>query len=97
MCIIYLALWDDKKHLVLSSNFLFSLSRHHNTAFADVRVELLFKQAPDDFLSAFWIVLIVNVFNFLDNMDVPVRNCCYRLSYLFTVQLQAASLCRGLA
>ncbi|MBN2018701.1 MAG: undecaprenyl/decaprenyl-phosphate alpha-N-acetylglucosaminyl 1-phosphate transferase [Sedimentisphaerales bacterium] len=39
-------------------------------AFADVRVELFIQsKLVTSLLSAFWIVLIINAFNFLDNMD----------------------------
>ena len=66
-----LGLWDDKKHLgpflKLLIQFVIALIA---ASFADVRVELFIQsRLLTTFLSAFWIVLIVNVFNFLDNMD----------------------------
>jgi len=66
-----LGLWDDKKHLgpffKLLVQFIVAIIA---AAFADVRVELFIQsKILTMFLSAFWIVLIVNVFNFLDNMD----------------------------
>jgi UDP-GlcNAc:undecaprenyl-phosphate GlcNAc-1-phosphate transferase len=66
-----LGLWDDKKHLgpfvKLAVQFAAALIA---AGFADVRVELfIHSKIVTAILSAFWIVLIVNVFNFLDNMD----------------------------
>jgi UDP-GlcNAc:undecaprenyl-phosphate GlcNAc-1-phosphate transferase len=64
-------LWDDKKAL----GPFFKLAVQWVVAFiavtlADVRVEFfIHNKIITSFLSAFWIVLIVNTFNFLDNMD----------------------------
>lgn len=66
-----LGLWDDKKPL----GALFKLIVEFVVAiiaafFADVRVELFLEsKLITSLLSAIWIVLIINVFNFLDNMD----------------------------
>ncbi len=66
-----LGLWDDKKHL---SPFL-KLAVQFAVAIAaafwgDVRVELFIEnRIIASVLSAFWIVLMINAFNFLDNMD----------------------------
>ncbi len=66
-----MGLWDDKKAL----GPFFKLAVQWIVAFiavtlADVRVEFfIHNRIVTSFLSAFWIVLIVNVFNFLDNMD----------------------------
>jgi UDP-GlcNAc:undecaprenyl-phosphate GlcNAc-1-phosphate transferase len=66
-----LGLWDDKKHL----GPFFKLAVQFAVAFiaasaADIRVELFIEsKIITSLLSAFWIVLIVNAFNFLDNMD----------------------------
>ncbi len=66
-----LGFWDDKKHL---SPF-FKLAVQFAAAiiaafFADVRVELFIEsKIVTSLLSAVWIVLIINAFNFLDNMD----------------------------
>jgi UDP-GlcNAc:undecaprenyl-phosphate GlcNAc-1-phosphate transferase len=66
-----LGLWDDKKHL---SPF-FKLAVQFAAAiiaafFADIRVELFIEsKIVTSLLSAVWIVLIINAFNFLDNMD----------------------------
>jgi UDP-GlcNAc:undecaprenyl-phosphate/decaprenyl-phosphate GlcNAc-1-phosphate transferase len=64
-------LWDDKHALgpfvKLVFQFLVALLA---TAFADVRIEFFIEsRIVTTILSAFWMVLIVNAFNFLDNMD----------------------------
>jgi UDP-GlcNAc:undecaprenyl-phosphate GlcNAc-1-phosphate transferase len=64
-------LWDDKRSLgpgaKLAFQFLVALLA---AGFADVRVEFfIHNRVVTTILSAFWIVLIVNAFNFLDNMD----------------------------
>jgi UDP-GlcNAc:undecaprenyl-phosphate GlcNAc-1-phosphate transferase len=64
-------LWDDKQALgpfvKLVLQFVVALLA---AAFADVRVEIFIEnRIVTSILSAFWIVLIVNAFNFLDNMD----------------------------
>lgn len=66
-----LGLWDDKKHLgpffKLIVQFIIALCAAY---FADVRVEFFIEnKIITSLLSAFWIVLIINSFNFLDNMD----------------------------
>lgn len=66
-----LGLWDDKKHL----GPFFKLAVQFAVAiiaafFADIRFELFIESKIfTSLLSAIWIVLIINVFNFLDNMD----------------------------
>jgi len=74
LCIIILfilGLWDDKKHL----GPFFKLGVQFAVAFiaatfAEIRVELFIEsRIVASVLSAFWIVLIINAFNFLDNMD----------------------------
>ncbi|MCJ7778528.1 MAG: undecaprenyl/decaprenyl-phosphate alpha-N-acetylglucosaminyl 1-phosphate transferase [Sedimentisphaerales bacterium] len=66
-----LGLWDDKKRLdpffKLAIQFAVAIFA---AAFGEVRVELFIEnKIIASVLSAFWIVLIVNAFNFLDNMD----------------------------
>ncbi|MHC4184951.1 MAG: MraY family glycosyltransferase [Planctomycetota bacterium] len=66
-----LGIWDDKKHLgpvfKLVVQFAAAIAA---AAFADVRVELFIEsRIVTSLLSAVWIVLIINAFNFLDNMD----------------------------
>jgi UDP-GlcNAc:undecaprenyl-phosphate GlcNAc-1-phosphate transferase len=64
-------LWDDKRALgpfvKLIIQFVVATLA---ILFADVRLEFFIaNRVVTALLSAFWIVLIVNVFNFLDNMD----------------------------
>jgi UDP-GlcNAc:undecaprenyl-phosphate GlcNAc-1-phosphate transferase len=74
LCIVILfvlGLWDDKKHLgpffKLGVQFAVAFIA---AAFAEIRVELFIQNwIIASVLSAFWIVLIINAFNFLDNMD----------------------------
>ena len=66
-----LGLWDDFKRLgpmvKLAAQFAIALVAAFG---ADVRVELfIHNTALTSILSACWIVLMVNTFNFLDNMD----------------------------
>ena len=71
LALLALGLWDDKKGLgpffKLAVQFVVAII----VAFlADVRVELFIKNPLiTSVLSAIWIVLIINAFNFLDNMD----------------------------
>jgi UDP-GlcNAc:undecaprenyl-phosphate GlcNAc-1-phosphate transferase len=64
-------LWDDRRTLgplvkLIAQCAVAALA----VLFADVRVEFFIEnQVVTALLSAFWIVLIVNAFNFLDNMD----------------------------
>jgi UDP-GlcNAc:undecaprenyl-phosphate GlcNAc-1-phosphate transferase len=64
-------LWDDKKALgpwvKLAAQWAAALLA---AALAEVRVEFFIENTfVTTVLSAFWIVLIINAFNFLDNMD----------------------------
>ena len=66
-----LGLADDKKHLSpffkLTVQFAVAITV---ATFADVRVEFFIEnKVITSVLSAVWIVLIINAFNFLDNMD----------------------------
>jgi len=66
-----LGLWDDKKHLgpffKLAVQFAVAIT---TAAFAEIRVEFFIEnKIITSALSAIWIVLIINAFNFLDNMD----------------------------
>ena len=66
-----LGLIDDKKHLgpffKLAVQFAAAITA---ASLADIRVEFFIQnRIITTLLSAFWIVLIINVFNFLDNMD----------------------------
>ncbi|MBA7638116.1 Undecaprenyl-phosphate alpha-N-acetylglucosaminyl 1-phosphate transferase [subsurface metagenome] len=66
-----LGLWDDLKHLgpftKLAVQFAVAIIA---AFFGDIRVELFIQnKIITSVLSAVWIVLIINAFNFLDNMD----------------------------
>ena len=64
-------LYDDKKHLGPFVKLLIQFAVAVTAAaFADIRVEFfIHNKLITTLLSAFWIVLIINAFNFLDNMD----------------------------
>ncbi len=64
-------LWDDKHALGPFIKLFFQFAVALLTAgLAEVRVEIFIEnRIITSILSAFWIVLIVNAFNFLDNMD----------------------------
>ena len=71
LVLFLLGLADDKKHLgpffKLAVQFAVALIA---AGFAEVRVELFIEsRIVTTLLSALWIVLIINAFNFLDNMD----------------------------
>jgi UDP-GlcNAc:undecaprenyl-phosphate GlcNAc-1-phosphate transferase len=66
-----LGLWDDERHLgpFIKLGVQFAVA-FVAAAFAEIRVELFIESwIVASILSAFWIVLIINAFNFLDNMD----------------------------
>jgi len=66
-----LGLWDDIKNLKPLPKLLVEFAVAFAAAYwADVRVELFIEsRIITSILSSFWIVLLINVFNFLDNMD----------------------------
>lgn len=66
-----LGLWDDKRRLGPFIKLAVQLAVALTAAFfADIRVEFFIdSKMVTSVLSAFWIVLIINAFNFLDNMD----------------------------
>jgi UDP-GlcNAc:undecaprenyl-phosphate/decaprenyl-phosphate GlcNAc-1-phosphate transferase len=71
MALFVLGLWDDKRRLgpffKLVVQVVVAIAA---AALADVRVEFfIHNQVVTTLLSALWIVLMVNAFNFLDNMD----------------------------
>jgi UDP-GlcNAc:undecaprenyl-phosphate GlcNAc-1-phosphate transferase len=71
LILLLLGLWDDKKGLgpffKLGVQFAVAIAA---ALLADVRVEFFIEnKIITSVLSAFWIVLIINAFNFLDNMD----------------------------
>jgi UDP-GlcNAc:undecaprenyl-phosphate GlcNAc-1-phosphate transferase len=71
LVLFLLGLWDDKKRLGPSFKLIVQFAVAITAAsFADVRVEFFIEnKIVTTILSAFWIVLIINAFNFLDNMD----------------------------
>ena len=71
LALLVLGLWDDKKGLGPFSKLAVQFAVAITVALlADVRVELFIKNPLiTSVLSAIWIVLIINAFNFLDNMD----------------------------
>jgi UDP-GlcNAc:undecaprenyl-phosphate GlcNAc-1-phosphate transferase len=71
LALLALGLWDDKKGLgpfvKLAVQFAVAIIV---ALLADIRVEFFIEnQIITSVLSALWIVLIINAFNFLDNMD----------------------------
>jgi UDP-GlcNAc:undecaprenyl-phosphate GlcNAc-1-phosphate transferase len=66
-----LGLWDDVKHLGPKFKLVVQFAAAFGAAFfGEIRVELFIENTfITSGLSAFWIVLIINAFNFLDNMD----------------------------
>ncbi len=66
-----LGLWDDIKQLGPGLKLIVQFAVALTAAFfAEIRVEFFIENTLiTSVLSAFWIVLIINAFNFLDNMD----------------------------
>lgn len=74
LCVLVLfavGLWDDTKHLSPKFKLIVQFAVAIAAAvFANIRVELFIENIVlTTILSAFWIVVIINAFNFLDNMD----------------------------
>jgi UDP-GlcNAc:undecaprenyl-phosphate GlcNAc-1-phosphate transferase len=69
--LFFVGLWDDKRALGPFIKLIFQFAVAFLAAWlGDVRVEFFIQnQVITSLLSAFWIVVIVNAFNFLDNMD----------------------------
>jgi UDP-GlcNAc:undecaprenyl-phosphate GlcNAc-1-phosphate transferase len=90
-----LGLWDDKKHLgpffKLAVQFAVALIA---AAIAEVRVEFFIEsKIITSVLSAVWIVLIINAFNFLDNMDgLAAGIAVIATSILFAASALSAAL-----
>lgn len=66
-----MGLWDDKRHLGPFVKLAIQFGAAFVAAwFADIRVEMFIEnKLITTVLSVFWIVLMINAFNFLDNMD----------------------------
>jgi len=95
-----LGLWDDKKHLdpffKLAVQFIVALTA---AGLGQVRVELFIEsKVITTLLSAFWIVLIINAFNFLDNMDglsagiAVIASCILFIAAAFSGQVYVGAL-----
>lgn len=88
-----MGLWDDRKHL----GPLFKLAVQFAVAivaavWADVRVEMFIEnKIITGMLSVFWIVLMINAFNFLDNMDGAGAG----IALIATAALMAAAIRSG--
>ena len=93
-----LGLWDDKKHLgpffKLAVQFAVAIVA---AVFGQVRVELFIQNAAvTSVLSAVWIVLIINAFNFLDNMDGAAAGIAViAASILFTAAATSGQILVG--
>ncbi len=66
-----LGLWDDIKNLKPLPKLIVQFAVAFAAAYwGDVRVELFIEsKIITSIMSSFWIVLVINIFNFLDNMD----------------------------
>jgi UDP-GlcNAc:undecaprenyl-phosphate GlcNAc-1-phosphate transferase len=95
-----IGLWDDKKQLSpffkLAVQFIVAFIA---AALADIRVEFFIEsRIITSILSAFWIVLIINAFNFLDNMDglsagiAAIASCILLTAALISKQVFISSL-----
>jgi UDP-GlcNAc:undecaprenyl-phosphate GlcNAc-1-phosphate transferase len=93
-----LGLWDDRKHLgpffKLAVQFAVAIIA---AAVAQVRVEFFIEsKIITTVLSATWIVLIINAFNFLDNMDgLAAGIAVIATSILFTAAALSAQVFVG--
>ncbi len=96
-----LGLWDDFKNLGPKFKLLIQFAAAFIAAyFGDVRVELFIEsRILTSIISSFWIVLIINVFNFLDNMDGASAGIALIISIIlfFTAFLSGQILVSGFA
>lgn len=88
-----LGLWDDRKHLgpfiKLAIQFAVAIAA---AVWADVRVEMFIEnKIITTALSVFWMVLMINAFNFLDNMDGASAG----IALIATAVLMAAAMRSG--
>ncbi|MHC5145740.1 MAG: MraY family glycosyltransferase [Planctomycetota bacterium] len=86
-------LWDDKKHLGPFIKLAIQFAAAFIAAwFADIRVEMFIEnKLITTALSVFWIVLMINAFNFLDNMDGASAG----IALIATCVLMAAAIRSG--
>jgi UDP-GlcNAc:undecaprenyl-phosphate GlcNAc-1-phosphate transferase len=94
-----LGLLDDIRNLSPKVKLLVQFAAGFTAAyFADVRVELFIEnKIITSIISTFWIVLIINVFNFLDNMDGASAGIAFIISIIlfFTAVLSGQILVSG--
>lgn len=88
-----MGLWDDRKHLGpltrLAIQFVVAIVA---AVYADIRVEMFIENKfITTTLSVFWIVLMINAFNFLDNMDGASAG----IALIATAMLMAAAMRSG--
>jgi UDP-GlcNAc:undecaprenyl-phosphate GlcNAc-1-phosphate transferase len=88
-----MGLWDDKKHLGPFVKLAVQFAAAFIAAwFADIRVEMFIEsKLITTILSVFWIVLMMNAFNFLDNMDGASAG----IALIATCVLMAAAIRSG--
>ncbi|MEN8126192.1 MAG: MraY family glycosyltransferase [Planctomycetota bacterium] len=88
-----MGLWDDKKHLGPFVKLALQFAAAFIAAwFADIRVEMFIEnKLITTVLSVFWIVLMINAFNFLDNMDGASTG----IALIATCVLMAAAMRSG--
>jgi UDP-GlcNAc:undecaprenyl-phosphate GlcNAc-1-phosphate transferase len=93
MILHLMGLWDDKKHLGPFVKLAIQFSAAFIAAwFADIRVEMFIEnKLITTMLSVFWIVLMINAFNFLDNMDGASTG----IALIATCVLMAAAIRSG--
>jgi UDP-GlcNAc:undecaprenyl-phosphate GlcNAc-1-phosphate transferase len=89
----FTGLWDDRKNLgpwlKLALQFAAAIIA---AALADIRVEMFIEnKIVTTILSVFWIVLMINAFNFLDNMDGASAG----IALIATCVLMAAAIRSG--
>jgi UDP-GlcNAc:undecaprenyl-phosphate GlcNAc-1-phosphate transferase len=100
LVLFVLGLWDDRRHLgpffKLGVEFAVAIAA---AAFAEIRVELFIEnKVITTLISAFWIVLIINAFNFLDNMDglsagiAVITTCILFVAAAFSSQIFVGGL-----
>ena len=96
-----LGLWDDIKNLGPIFKLIVQFAAAFVAAyFANVRVELFIEsKIITAIISSFWIVLIINVFNFLDNMDGASAGIALIISIIlfFTAVLSGQIFVSGFA
>ncbi len=96
-----LGLWDDIKNLGPIFKLIVQFAAAFAAAYwADVRVELFIEsKIITSIISSFWIVLIINVFNFLDNMDGASTGIALIISVIlfFTAVLSGQIFVSGFA